>query len=172
MNFCLLKDECQPCSHNCISCTNRIFASSLFILFSSSSLALAFLRSAMNCTNPRMFELFPELPRLRKLDPAMFDISAEKWPFWMAPFPTCYDVLYNHWPLPGTFECNDFCGFVEVLVCAWKGVQNGGARSMRKCCWSQRRCRINISLDPSSEIPGRVCRLFVYFREASRSGGW
>lgn len=29
-----------------------------------------------------MFELFPELPRLKKLEPAMFDMLA--------------DVLYNH----------------------------------------------------------------------------
>lgn len=44
-----------------------IFANSLLILFSSSSLALAFRRSAINCTNPRIFELFPEEPRLKKL---------------------------------------------------------------------------------------------------------
>jgi hypothetical protein len=42
-----------------------MFASSLLILFSSSSLALAFLRSAMNCTSPRIF-VFPELPRPKK----------------------------------------------------------------------------------------------------------
>jgi hypothetical protein len=35
----------------------------LLILFSSSSLALAFLKSAINCTNPRIFALFPMLPR-------------------------------------------------------------------------------------------------------------
>lgn len=45
---------------------NLIFASSLLILFSSNSLARAFLRSAMNCTNPRILALFPEDPRLRK----------------------------------------------------------------------------------------------------------
>jgi hypothetical protein len=44
-----------------------MFANSLLILFSSNSLALAFLRSAINCTSPRIFELFPELPRLKKL---------------------------------------------------------------------------------------------------------
>ena len=54
-----------------------MFANSLFILFSSSSLALAFLRSAINCTRPRMFELFPELPRLRKLPLDRFDIFAK-----------------------------------------------------------------------------------------------
>ena len=43
-----------------------MFASSLLILFSSNSLALAFLKSAMNCTSPRMFALFPEDPRLKK----------------------------------------------------------------------------------------------------------
>jgi hypothetical protein len=43
-----------------------MFANSLFILFSSNSLALAFLKSAINCTRPRMFEPFPEFPRLRK----------------------------------------------------------------------------------------------------------
>ena len=43
-----------------------MFASSLLILFSSSSLALAFLRSAMNWTSPRILELFPEFPRPRK----------------------------------------------------------------------------------------------------------
>lgn len=40
---------------------NRIFASSLLILFSSNSLALAFLKSAMKDTKPRMLPLF-ELP--------------------------------------------------------------------------------------------------------------
>jgi hypothetical protein len=52
-----------------------MFASSLLILFSSNSLALAFLRSAMNWTSPRILELFPELPRLRKppdVDELMF----------------------------------------------------------------------------------------------------
>jgi len=54
-----------------------MFASSLFILFSSSSLALAFLRSAMNCTSPRMFELLFELPRDKNpdaADPAIPDL--------------------------------------------------------------------------------------------------
>jgi hypothetical protein len=46
--------------------TNLIFANSLLIRFSSNSLALAFRKSAINCTNPRIFELFPELPRPRK----------------------------------------------------------------------------------------------------------
>jgi len=35
--------------------TNRIFASSLFIRFSSSSLARAFLKSAINCTKPNPY---------------------------------------------------------------------------------------------------------------------
>jgi hypothetical protein len=43
-----------------------MFANSLLILFSSNSLALAFLKSAMNCTKPRMLDPFPEFPRLRK----------------------------------------------------------------------------------------------------------
>lgn len=43
-----------------------MFASSLFILFSSSSLALAFRRSAMNWTRPRMFELVLLTDRPRK----------------------------------------------------------------------------------------------------------
>lgn len=42
-----------------------MFASSLLILFSSNSLALAFLKSAMNWTSPRMFALFPDEPRLK-----------------------------------------------------------------------------------------------------------
>ena len=50
--------------------TNLILANSLLILFSSSSRALAFLRSAINCTNPRIFELFPELPRPKNPDAA------------------------------------------------------------------------------------------------------
>lgn len=42
----------------------RILASSLLMRFSSSSRALAFLRSAMNWTRPRMFELLElDLPR-------------------------------------------------------------------------------------------------------------
>lgn len=45
--------------------TNRIFASSLLILFSSKSRARAFLRSAMNWTRPRMLEL-PVVDRPRK----------------------------------------------------------------------------------------------------------
>lgn len=41
-----------------------MLANSLLIRFSSSSLALAFLKSAMNCTRPRMFELLlVERPR-------------------------------------------------------------------------------------------------------------
>lgn len=41
-----------------------MFASSLLMRFSSSSRALAFLRSAMNWTRPRMFELLElDLPR-------------------------------------------------------------------------------------------------------------
>jgi hypothetical protein len=46
--------------------TDLMFASSLLILFSSRSLALAFLRSAMNWTSPRIFELFPVVPRPKK----------------------------------------------------------------------------------------------------------
>lgn len=41
---------------------NRIFASSLFILFSSSSLARAFLRSAMNCTRPVISGALADIP--------------------------------------------------------------------------------------------------------------
>ncbi len=42
----------------------RMLASSLLILFSSNSRALAFRRSAMNCTSPRMLELLlVERPR-------------------------------------------------------------------------------------------------------------
>lgn len=42
----------------------RMFANSLLMRFSSSSRALAFLRSAMNWTRPRMFELLElDLPR-------------------------------------------------------------------------------------------------------------
>lgn len=41
-----------------------MFANSLLMRFSSSSRALAFLKSAMNCTRPRMFELLElDLPR-------------------------------------------------------------------------------------------------------------
>lgn len=41
-----------------------MLANSLLMRFSSSSRALAFLRSAMNCTRPRMFELLElDLPR-------------------------------------------------------------------------------------------------------------
>lgn len=44
--------------------THRILANSLLIRFSSSSRARAFLRSAMNWTRPRMFELLlPDRPR-------------------------------------------------------------------------------------------------------------
>ena len=53
--------------------TNLILASSLLILFSSNSLALAFLKSAINCTNPRMFALFPDVPRLKK--PAAAEVA-------------------------------------------------------------------------------------------------
>jgi hypothetical protein len=47
-----------------------MFASSLLIRFSSNSLARALRKSAINCTNPRMFELFPELPLLKKFEAA------------------------------------------------------------------------------------------------------
>lgn len=40
-----------------VSLAHLIFANSLLILFSSSSRARAFLRSAINCTRPRMFAL-------------------------------------------------------------------------------------------------------------------
>lgn len=56
------------CSYGGMS--HRIFASSLLMRFSSNSRALAFLKSAMNCTSPRMFELF-ELERPR--NPAAVD---------------------------------------------------------------------------------------------------
>lgn len=49
--------------------THRILASSLLMRFSSNSRALAFLRSAMNCTSPRMFELLL-LDRPRKPEEA------------------------------------------------------------------------------------------------------
>jgi hypothetical protein len=54
-----------------------MFANSLLILFSSNSLALAFLKSAMNWTNPRMFALFPDEPRLKKppVDVAMIGVD-------------------------------------------------------------------------------------------------
>lgn len=43
---------------------HRMLANSLLMRFSSSSRALAFLRSAMNWTRPRMFELLElDLPR-------------------------------------------------------------------------------------------------------------
>jgi hypothetical protein len=53
--------------------TNLIFANSLLILFSSSSLALAFLKSAINCTSPRIWELFPELARPK--NPAAAEVA-------------------------------------------------------------------------------------------------
>ena len=52
LNFCLQKGQRKFPAPQCQTPTNLIFASSLLILFSSSSLALAFLRSAMNCTSP------------------------------------------------------------------------------------------------------------------------
>lgn len=54
--------------------THRMLASSLLMRFSSSSRALAFLRSAMNCTSPRMLELLL-LERPRK-PPAAEDAMA------------------------------------------------------------------------------------------------
>jgi hypothetical protein len=59
-----------------------MFANSLLILFSSSSLALAFLRSAINWTKPRMFALFPEDPRLRKPAAAEEAISQSRVAFY------------------------------------------------------------------------------------------
>jgi hypothetical protein len=47
-----------------------MFASSLLIRFSSNSLARALRKSDINCTNPRIFELFPELPLLKKFEAA------------------------------------------------------------------------------------------------------
>jgi len=55
--------------------THLMLASSLLMRFSSSSRALAFLRSAMNCTNPRMFELLL-VDRPRK-PPAVEAIAGE-----------------------------------------------------------------------------------------------
>ncbi len=55
-------------------CSYRMLASSLLILFSSSSRALAFLKSAMNCTKPRILELLL-LERPRKPPPVEEAIS-------------------------------------------------------------------------------------------------
>lgn len=52
---------------------HRILASSLLMRFSSSSRALAFLKSAINCTSPRMFELLL-LDRPRKPEPVEEDM--------------------------------------------------------------------------------------------------
>ena len=58
-----------------------MLASSLLIRFSSSSRALAFLKSAMNCTKPRILELLL-LERPRKPPPVEEAISEEtKTPF-------------------------------------------------------------------------------------------
>lgn len=56
----------------------RIFASSLLMRFSSSSRALAFLRSAINCTRPRMFALLL-LERPRKPPAAEEAIARRRW---------------------------------------------------------------------------------------------
>ncbi len=53
-----------------------MLASSLLIRFSSSSRALAFLKSAMNCTKPRILELLL-LERPRKPPPVEEAISEE-----------------------------------------------------------------------------------------------
>jgi hypothetical protein len=59
-----------------LSFAHRIFASSLLMRFSSSSRALAFLRSAMNCTKPRIFELLLlERPKKPAADEAIMTRS-------------------------------------------------------------------------------------------------
>ena len=83
----VLNEEQKSALHEkpwtCRVITNLMFASSLLILFSSSSLALAFLRSAMNCTRPRMFELLLELPRPRKLPAEDAIVAIFQSAFWI-----------------------------------------------------------------------------------------
>lgn len=65
-----------------VQVTHRMLASSLLMRFSSSSRALAFLRSAMNCTSPRMLELLL-LERPRKppaADDAMTEVRDRRTP--------------------------------------------------------------------------------------------
>lgn len=59
---------------NLMKATDLMLASSLLIRFSSSSRALAFRKSAMNCTKPRIVELPLLFPRPKKLDPAEDDM--------------------------------------------------------------------------------------------------
>ena len=79
LNFCLEFTQVSSLSVlDSLKVTNLILANSLLIRFSSSSRALAFRRSAMNCTNPRIVELPLLFPRPKKLDPVEDDIPAAR----------------------------------------------------------------------------------------------
>lgn len=107
LNFCLYHRKSIsvfPTSEGCRRITHLMFASSLLIRFSSSSLALAFRMSAINCTNPRILALFPDEPRLKK--PAAAELAMLK--SWLS-FPTHVDALQSavapKCPPPGYDRC-------------------------------------------------------------------
>lgn len=103
--------------------TNLMFASSLLILFSSNSLALAFRRSAMNCTSPRMFALFPDVPRLKK--PAAAEVAILKWllssPFrpYSLPRPERWLYLQSH-------QCQKSSRNAMVILSGSQKIDKGG----------------------------------------------
>ena len=115
-----------------------MLASSLFILFSSSSLALAFRRSAINCTNPRIFELFPELPRLRKLVPVdAFDILKWVWLFRMLPISLCvFDYTATPLARSGCFQGRRG-GFLGLFLSPLEVAPGKGGGGFRKAAQGQ-----------------------------------
>jgi len=64
LNFCLYGCQRKFSKRQFQCAAYLMFASSLLILFSSSSLALAFLRSAMNCTSPSHPSAFAPFPTM------------------------------------------------------------------------------------------------------------
>jgi len=79
LNFCLEFTGSAHYPHSVlVKVTNLILANSLLIRFSSNSRALAFRKSAINCTNPRIVELPLLFPRPKKLDPVEDDIPAAR----------------------------------------------------------------------------------------------
>ena len=161
-----------------------MFASSLLILFSSSSLARAFLRSAMNWTNPRMFELFPELPRLRKLLPVdAFDILKWVWLFRMLPISLCvFDYTATPLARSGCFQGAVGAVFLDFSCRLWRLLQekgeggserrrkvNGGMMLVAKALQNQHLSRFHIC-ELQGVIAGSLkCRVFEGF---GRGGGW
>lgn len=95
-----------------------MLANSLFIRFSSSSLALAFLKSAIKDTNPRIAGTLPELFRLKRPPPPVPDAILET---------TDVATLVGGRFPPGRYPDKTTGGVLELSSVVVSGVRGGGS---------------------------------------------